>query len=86
MKRALVTAVAGLALLAVAAGGASAAPAKHAKAKSNIVQIAVGHGQFTTLVSLVKKAGLVGALSGKGPLHGLRSRPMPPSPRCRRRR
>ena len=67
MKRALVTAVASLALLAVAAGGASAAPAKQAKTQSNIVQVASANGQFTTLVSLVKKAGLVGALSGKGP-------------------
>jgi uncharacterized surface protein with fasciclin (FAS1) repeats len=67
MKRALVTAVASLALLAVAAGGASAAPVKHAKTQSNIVQVASANGQFTTLVSLVKKAGLVGALSGKGP-------------------
>ena len=67
MKRALVTAVASLALLAVAAGGASAAPAKHAKTQSNIVQVASSNGQFTTLVSLVKKAGLAGALSGKGP-------------------
>ena len=34
----------------------------------NIVATAAGAGQFTTLVSLVKKAGLVGALSGKGRL------------------
>ena len=68
MKRALTTAVAGLALLAVAAGGASAAPAKHVQAKSNIVQVASSDAQFSTLVSLVKKAGLAGALSGKGPL------------------
>jgi uncharacterized surface protein with fasciclin (FAS1) repeats len=68
MKRALVTAVAGLTLLAVVAGGATAAPAKPAKANANIVQTAVSAGQFTTLVALVKKAGLVGALSGKGPL------------------
>jgi len=68
MKRALVTALASLALLAVAAGGAGAATAKHAKAQSNIVQVAASDAQFTTLVSLVKKAGLAGALSGKGPL------------------
>ena len=49
-------------------GGATAAPATHTKAKSNIVQTAVAAGQFKTLVSLVKQAGLVGALSGKGPL------------------
>jgi transforming growth factor-beta-induced protein len=34
----------------------------------NIVQTAVAAGQFKTLVSLVKKAGLAGALSGSGPL------------------
>ena len=68
MKRALVTALASLALLAVTAGGAGAATAKHAKAQSNIVQVAASDAQFTTLVSLVKKAGLAGALSGKGPL------------------
>jgi len=34
----------------------------------NIVQTAVAAGQFETLVSLVKKAGLAGALSGPGPL------------------
>ncbi len=33
----------------------------------SIVQTAVAAGQFKTLVSLVKKAGLAGALSGKGP-------------------
>jgi uncharacterized surface protein with fasciclin (FAS1) repeats len=69
MKRALVTAIAALALLsAVAAGAGAETPASHAAAKGNIVQTAVGAGQFTTLVALVKKAGLVGALSGKGPL------------------
>jgi transforming growth factor-beta-induced protein len=40
---------------------APAAPSK------NIVQTAVGAGQFKTLVSLVKRAGLAGTLSGKGP-------------------
>ncbi len=68
MKKAFVTAVAGLALLAATSGSATAAPATHTKAKSNIVQTAVGAGQFKTLVALVKQAGLVGALSGKGPL------------------
>ena len=67
MKRALVTAFAGLALLTAATAGASAAPAT-AKPKANIVQTAVAAGQFKTLVALVKQAGLVGALSGKGPL------------------
>ena len=39
---------------------ASAAP-------KTIVQTAVGAGTFTTLTSLLKKAGLVGTLQGKGP-------------------
>lgn len=68
MKKTLVTVTAALALLATAVGGATAAPARHAAAQRNIVQTAAGAGQFTTLVALVKKAGLVGALSGKGPL------------------
>ena len=67
MKRALVTALTGLTLLAATTAGAGAAPAT-AKPKANIVQTAVAAGQFKTLVALVKKAGLVGALSGKGPL------------------
>jgi uncharacterized surface protein with fasciclin (FAS1) repeats len=68
MKKALVTSIAGLALAASLAAGAAAAQAGHAKTKSNIVQAAVGAGQFKALVSLVKKAGLVGALSGQAPL------------------
>ena len=68
MKRAFVTAAASLALLAATSGAATAATATHAKTKANIVQTAVGAGQFKTLVALVKQAGLVGALSGKGPL------------------
>jgi uncharacterized surface protein with fasciclin (FAS1) repeats len=62
-----------VALLAVAAVATAVAvpalarPAAPA-ANGNIVQTAVAAGQFKTLVSLVKSAGLVGALSGKGPL------------------
>ena len=67
MKKILVTAVASLALAATVAGSATASPAKPVKAKANIVQTAVAAGQFNTLVALVKKAGLAGALSGKGP-------------------
>jgi len=36
-------------------------------AKQNIVQVAAGNPDFSTLVTAVKKAGLVKALSGKGP-------------------
>jgi uncharacterized surface protein with fasciclin (FAS1) repeats len=52
--------VAAVLATAVVAGSANAAPAK-----PNIVQTAVAAKQFTTLVSLVKQAGLVGALSTK---------------------
>jgi uncharacterized surface protein with fasciclin (FAS1) repeats len=47
---------------------AGVASASTEKAQKNIVQTAVAAGQFKTLVSLVKQAGLAGALSGKGPL------------------
>jgi uncharacterized surface protein with fasciclin (FAS1) repeats len=49
--------------VATAGPAAPQAPA----AKANIVQTAVAAGQFDTLVSLVKKAGLASTLSGKGP-------------------
>lgn len=57
LKRFLVLATA-LAVLALPVGSASAAP------KKDIVETAAGAPQFSTLVSLVKKAGLVGTLSG----------------------
>jgi uncharacterized surface protein with fasciclin (FAS1) repeats len=59
----LVATVAVSAAVAVPAGAASSAPAKQA----NIVNTAVKAGQFKTLVSLVKSAGLAKTLSGKGP-------------------
>jgi uncharacterized surface protein with fasciclin (FAS1) repeats len=68
MKK-LVTLVTGAAVLAISAGIATASPAKTtAMGQKNIVQTAVAAGQFKTLVSLVKAAGLAGALSGPGPL------------------
>jgi uncharacterized surface protein with fasciclin (FAS1) repeats len=45
----------------------TAAPAR-AASPGTIVQTATAAGKFTTLVSLVKRAGLAGALSGKGKL------------------
>ena len=61
--------LAGAAALAAATSIAAAAPAKPtAPSQKNIVQTAIAAGQFKTLVSLVKQAGLAGALSGKGPL------------------
>ena len=60
---------AGATVLAIAAGIATASPARtHDMAEKNIVQTAVAAKQFKTLVSLVKKAGLAGALSGPGSL------------------
>ncbi len=58
----------GLLLALVAAFAAPVSAAPKAAPTKNIVQTAVAAGQFKTLVMLVKKAGLVGALSGKGPL------------------
>ena len=70
MKRALVTAVAGLALLARTAG------ARDRRARASTRKAEVEHrpdgrrapGSSRRSSSLVKQAGLVGALSGKGPL------------------
>ena len=60
MLKRMVALVAAIAMLAIPVTSASAAaPSK------NIVETAAGAPQFSTLVSLVKKAGLVGALSGK---------------------
>ena len=58
--------VAALAVGAFAAAPAQARPADAATAPSNIVDTAVAAGQFTTLVSLVKQAGLSETLAGKG--------------------
>ena len=55
--------LASIALLAVAA--ATSATAAPTATKPNIVQTAVAAKQFTTLVKLVKEAGLAGALSTK---------------------
>jgi uncharacterized surface protein with fasciclin (FAS1) repeats len=63
------TAVAAASALAVT-GPASAGPqatAASAHAKKDIVETAVDAGQFDTLASLLKRAGLVKTLKGKGP-------------------
>jgi uncharacterized surface protein with fasciclin (FAS1) repeats len=60
--------VAVLTALALVAGNATPQAEAAPVAGKNIVQTAVATGQFTTLVSLVKKAGLAGALSGRGKL------------------
>jgi len=65
VKRIVLTLAA--AALAVAPATAFSHGGSPAKSES-IVAVAAGNPQFTTLVSLVKKAGLAGALSGKGKL------------------
>jgi uncharacterized surface protein with fasciclin (FAS1) repeats len=66
-----ITAVAATAAVGLAAVGstASARPAEPARASQSkdIVQTAVAAGQFKTLASLLKQAGLAGTLQGKGP-------------------
>jgi uncharacterized surface protein with fasciclin (FAS1) repeats len=59
MLKRMAVVVAVVMAIAVPASTAAAAPSK------NIVETAAGAPQFSTLVSLVKKAGLVGVLSGK---------------------
>jgi len=56
-----------LVFAALAVPAAPAAPASPATSKT-IVQVAAGNPQFSTLASLIKKAGLVSALSGKSKL------------------
>ena len=63
MKRISLLAAAAALSLAVAAP-ASAKPAQSAQSSKNIVQVASGDKNFSTLVSLIKKAGLVKTLSG----------------------
>jgi uncharacterized surface protein with fasciclin (FAS1) repeats len=72
MRRTRILAVTAVAALAAgttgsltSAGAQPAAPA--AKPTKNIVETAVAAGQFKTLTSLVKKAGLAEALQAKGP-------------------
>lgn len=66
-RRGTAALVAGLAGLALAAAPASARPDTAAPPKSNLVETAVAAGNFTTLVSLVERAGLAETLSAKGP-------------------
>ena len=55
------------AVLATTGIASASTTAPHARTSENIVQVASGAPQFSTLVSLIKKAGLVKTLSGKGP-------------------
>ncbi len=67
MKR--ITAMLALLVVAIAATsfGASASTGARVEANDNIVQTAVSAGQFTTLASLLQKAGLVDTLTSGGP-------------------
>ena len=61
--------VAALVVVAIAVAGLTGiATAQSTASSKNIVQTAVAAGQFKTLVSLVKQAGLAGALSAPGQL------------------
>jgi uncharacterized surface protein with fasciclin (FAS1) repeats len=70
MKRIALLALAALVSAAVAVPAASASHTSHASAAAGntIVGVASGDPQFSTLVSLIKKAGLVNALSGTSKL------------------
>jgi uncharacterized surface protein with fasciclin (FAS1) repeats len=63
----LIAATVGAALLAGSATPRSTAPAAKARAGGDIVQTAASAGQFKTLATLLKKAGLVSALQQPGP-------------------
>ena len=66
MRKLIAAALAGtLAAGAIGTATATAAPATQATSGKTIAQTAAGDPRFTTLVSLVKRAGLVGALSGQ---------------------
>ena len=64
MKKSLVALVLAAVAVAGISGSAAASSAQRAGAKDKtIVQVAASNPQFSTLVALVKKAGLAGALS-----------------------
>ncbi|HEY6585310.1 MAG TPA: fasciclin domain-containing protein [Gaiellaceae bacterium] len=62
--RRLAASVAAVLVTAVTVGGAAASPGSSTASDKNIVQTANEAGQFKTLVALVKRAGLAGALTG----------------------
>jgi uncharacterized surface protein with fasciclin (FAS1) repeats len=64
MSRRITSIAAAVAVAALCAPAAPAAPT----AQKDIVGTATAAGQFTTLLSLAKQAGLIGALSGAGKL------------------
>jgi len=68
MKKRITTiaVLAASAVLATTGIASASTTAPQARMSENIVQVASGAPQFSTLVSLIKKAGLVKTLSGKG--------------------
>jgi uncharacterized surface protein with fasciclin (FAS1) repeats len=67
MKALLATLSVALVATASLAATAAAAPNQQRAMNDTIVGVAAGDARFSTLVSLVKKAGLVNTLSAKGP-------------------
>ena len=59
--------LAGALAAAALAVGLGSTPAAAATPRQDIVRTAAAAGQFDTLLALAKKAGLVGALTGRGP-------------------
>jgi uncharacterized surface protein with fasciclin (FAS1) repeats len=67
MHRRIAPLVAALLATGLLAGTAVAAPAEQATTTKTVVGVAAGDKRFTTLVTLVKQAGLAQTLSAKGP-------------------
>ena len=67
MKAVLATIGVALVATTALAATAPAAPTQQRAMNETIVGVAAGDARFSTLVTLVKKAGLVGTLSAKGP-------------------
>ena len=67
MKAVLATLGVALVATTALAATAPAAPTQQRAMNETIVGVAAGDARFSTLVTLVKKAGLVGTLSAKGP-------------------
>ena len=66
MRKAYVLVALAALVLGTVAAGATAAPATSAASSKSIVGVASGDKRFSTLVALVKQAGLAKTLSGKG--------------------
>ncbi len=67
MRKSLALLMLGALAAGVLAASPAAAPSTTTASSKTIVAVASGDKRFTTLVALVKQAGLVKTLSGKGP-------------------